>query len=451
MLTLLCTGLLVWQLPQDPAALGAEFEAALLAGDVARVQACIERGIDVEVSTEDGVTPLHFAIERGSSELVDALLAAGSDADRALSDGRTPLMLAAGAGQLAIARSLVLAGADVDRSRADGATALMFAAFNGARDAAALLVEAGSNTWLANALGSTAAAIAAEQGHEEIAALISAGPAAAAADDVTRIARLRQAVRRGDTAAVQACLAAGADVGSPTNRGRTLFMLAIESRRRETAEALLAAKADLEARDRFGGTALITALQTDGSSDLSWLNWLLGAGADPGKAGSRSARGGVTPLMVAATDAMYPGSAVEVLVAAGAVVDARDDAGRTALMFAVVAAGSNSVVISSVPALLAAGADVRARDAQGCSVLWWACGTSNVGLVDVLLKAGAEVNVADEKGWTPLMQATGDGSGDVVKRLLEAGADRTARSAAGDTAASVARASGHEYLLAQLE
>jgi ankyrin repeat protein len=94
---LLCSCLLACQTLQDPAELGAEFEAALLAGDVARVQACIQRGIDVESSTEDGVTPLHFAVGSGSSELVDVLLAAGSDADRALADGRTPLMLAAGA------------------------------------------------------------------------------------------------------------------------------------------------------------------------------------------------------------------------------------------------------------------------------------------------------------------------------------------------------------------
>jgi ankyrin repeat protein len=95
-------------------------------------------------------------------------------------------------------------------------------------------------------------------------------------------------------------------------------------------------------------------------------------------------------------------SIVEVLLAAGAVVDASDDAGNTALMDAAVA-GRNRVV----ELLLKAGADVNAANNKGITALINACLSGNAGVVETLLEAGADVYVFDAQHRMPLTIAQG--------------------------------------------
>ena len=98
-------------------------------------------------------------------------------------------------------------------------------------------------------------------------------------------------------------------------------------------------------------------------------------------------------------------------LAAGAMVEARDEGGRTPLHFA---AGYNYGE-NAVQALLAGGANLEARDGESRTPLHYALSKAQPEGARVLLAAGADPNSRDTAGWTPLHYGaaeTGDKSAD---------------------------------------
>ncbi len=127
-------------------------------------------------------------------------------------------------------------------------------------------------------------------------------------------------------------------------------------------------------------------------------------------------------------------AAVQRMLAAGADVDARDEAGATPLMLA-----AHAGDLPMVQLLLGSGADVNASDERGWTALVKAVyntelkrGSAEV--VQALIDAGADIEVAIGYGVRPLMLAAGYGESDVVAALLHAGADVLARNEGGYTA-----------------
>ena len=101
------------------------------------------------------------------------------------------------------------------------------------------------------------------------------------------------AVRSGDSVAVESLLAAGADVNAVSEYlpDRSLLETGVMYGDMQTIRALLAYGADLEVRDEWGGTLLHQALSR---AEPEILELLLAAGADPQ---ARNANG-LTPAMV---------------------------------------------------------------------------------------------------------------------------------------------------------
>ena len=159
--------------------------------------------------------------------------------------------------------------------------------------------------------------------------------------------------------------------------------------------------------DSYGETALHVAARV--SPDPAVVDVLVVAGAD---VNARDYRG-ETPLKMAASH-NESAAVAQALLAAGA--DARGD---PTLLQAAVPRGPELVA-----ALLAAGADLagRTRDrihqAGGVTAVHVAAGYPEV--LPVLLAAGAEPDAEDNDGWTPLFRATAAAA---VELLLEAGAD----------------------------
>jgi ankyrin repeat protein len=71
--------------------------------------------------------------------------------------------------------------------------------------------------------------------------------------------------------------------------------------------------------------------------------------------------------------------------------------------------------------------------------------------VRLLLEAGAEPGPVQHGGYTPLHAVAQHGDAEGVRLLLLAGADRHARTDAGESAADLARAAGHDEVAALLE
>ena len=91
-------------------------------------------------------------------------------------------------------------------------------------------------------------------------------------------------------------------------------------------------------------------------------------------------------------------------------VDARDEWGRTPLMW-------STEDLDVARYLVENGADVNARDAKGDTTLRWAATFGHLDVVKFLVQQGADVSVRDSQGQTPLKWAAAFGHRDVVKYL----------------------------------
>ncbi|MDX6446974.1 MAG: Notch 1 [Blastocatellia bacterium] len=155
------------------------------------------------------------------------------------------------------------------------------------------------------------------------------------------------------------------------------------------------------------------------------------------------AAGQVSPTDAALRQAAQDGqmTAVKELLAKGANVNARDEAGRTPLLW-VAPARDNPEMVKF---LIAKGADVNAKDNEGETALMIAASQSNPGIVTVLLEAGADVNAQNSVGGTALMSAAYRANIEEIKILLAHNADRTISDKKCRTALAVAAEGSKNY------
>ena len=281
-----------------------------------------------------------------------------------------------------------------------------------------------------------------------------AGVLALAAGWAATDLRLTDAIRRRDRKAIASLLAQKADVNAAQPDGATALSWAAFLDDSETAALLLAAGANVKTADEYGETPL-TLAAANGNAAL--VQKLLKAGADP-----EAARwDGETALMIAANSGNV--DVVKQLIASGAKVNAAESRkGQTALMWAAAEGHADVVQVlidhqadihaasksgftalvfaavkndpKSVQKLLAAGADANFALPDGTKTLLIAVSHKSADAAGALVDGGADPNVADKGGNTPLHTAAQSGEVELVKKLLAKGADanaRTATSAAG--------------------
>ncbi len=159
------------------------------------------------------------------------------------------------------------------------------------------------------------------------------------------------------------------------NSSATQLRMAIARRNHKKMRKLLAAGADVDTPDGYGGTALMTAAR--------WGN----------------------------TDA------VKALIGHKATANTQDHRGWTALMWA-----AHQGATGIVEALLTAGADVTTQNHGGRTALMMAACEGHVEIVRRLLAHGAEVNSRDRDGWTALHWAEEWERAEVVAILKSRGA-----------------------------
>ena len=171
-------------------------------------------------------------------------------------------------------------------------------------------------------------------------------------------------------------------IGVSAATPRATIVDAVRQHNLAKVRALIAAKADVNATDTDGATALHWATYIQ---DATLVDTLLRAGAKPNVVN----REGVTPLEMAAT---Y---------------------GDTAI----------------VSRLLKGGADPKTVSANGETMVMFAARNGNPETVATLIEAGGDVNAAERlRGTTALMWAAEQGHTDAIRLLLKAGANPNAKS-----------------------
>jgi hypothetical protein len=150
---------------------------------------------------------------------------------------------------------------------------------------------------------------------------------------------------------------------------------AIETGKTNLAKLLIAAGANVNARDNYGRTVLLWAVEY-GRTEI-----------------------------------------VKLLITEGADVNARDNDCYTALIEAV---HNGHTVIAQL--LIAAGADVHARDNNGLTALMYAARNGRTEIVKILIAADANVHARDNYDWTALRWAEDFGRTKIARLLIDAGA-----------------------------
>lgn len=222
---------------------------------------------------------------------------------------------------------------------------------------------------------------------------------------------------------VMEALKEGAKVNGGDAQGVTAISYAIVKNTfygKEVIEALLKAKASVNAKDDDGMTPLMFAAQAGKNEHFPAL---LAAGAEV----NARDKDGWTPLMYAA---FYSSSfAVNDLLKAGADVKPAAADGRTALLLSVQHGHQ-----TSVKALLDAGATFEGAQVKGSTPLILAAIGDDMSTMEEVLKTKPDVNARDMDGWTALMVAGEKTNPDNVMALLRAGADTALKDDKGLTA-----------------
>ena len=296
--------------------------AATFGGHTGVVKLLLQRKASTTAVSADGLNALFYAVDYQYPDIIDALLAAGADVNAATApefqSGHSVLMRAAMRNFSALADKLLAAGARIEQTDTLGRTALIYAAqydavetlavlrrheanirqrdgdgndalqivaFKGKLATAQWLVGQGGDFTAKNRAGDTALIIAARAGNTDVAKFL-----AERSGKSDRTAALFAAVEGGAFPTVQALLELGLPVDSLDARKATPLMIAARNSHPHLVGFLLQRGADVKLRDRHGNDALLYAL--------------------------------LAP-------AVHPGIR-EQLIAAGAEVDRRNDAGQSA-------------------------------------------------------------------------------------------------------------------------
>lgn len=371
-------------------------------GDIAEMKRLLDAGVDVDCVASDDFTPLHRASASGQAAAVKLLLEYGASVRGARSPGAdyTPLSLAK---TVEVAQLLKDAGADVNATFGDGEPIVTYPARWASTDVVRWFLDNGVDAKTAH--------------HDEPSLLFSAGrpetaelliergvPVNARKDSgESALANLLWSVKKPAKIA-EVLLRHGADPNVRFRGGMTPLMVAPDG---ESVDVLIAAGADINARDDSGGSV---------------LQYSSGGKADPSREEALRRHGLVLKDEadgLALMDRAILSNDVEQakrLLAQGVNVD------RTSIGFQQYLESSKMMLAAYFGRFEIVNA-MRAAGGKDVGLLSQAAAEGDIAKMKELLAAGARVDETTSMGATPLSFAVRRGQLEAVRVLLDAGAD----------------------------
>jgi hypothetical protein len=380
-------------------------------GDARLLSLLLDSRADMNIKCNQGNTALHLAARRGNLDVLTLLHSRGADLEAQNAQGWTPLMWTAIAGHPSVASTLLDVNADANSMRdSGGRTATMWAARHGHTDILRSLLSQGADLSVRDEEGMTIQdharyytnmqkSIAASSADQESgdatywalgqgsldlerllvqhgagqASQTKEAPLHAVNEAVLSSQQLLHAARINDWEAAEEALRAGACVATKgeSDQLSPLMWAAIHDAP-ASAFSLVAALADLEARDPLGWTALHHAVHAESAQTVAVLHYL---GAD---FTARSDKGDTAQHLAALSDSAQM---LQLLGPATSDWNVHDAAGLTPLQ-----ASASRGCLSAVCALLALKADAAVTDTHGQSVLALAASQGHAAVVRALVE-----------------------------------------------------------------
>lgn len=262
------------------------------------------------------------AIENNDMAKVQALLAAGEDVNKVYSGGRTALTLASFEGFVDIVELLIEKGADINKQDQSKDTALILSVYKGNYELTKLLIDKGAQLDTIDGAGYTALLIATADGHAEIAKLLVEKGAKLDIQDESGKTALMYALEGRDSELAKLLIEKGANIEIEDESGSTALIFACLNGDLEIVELLIEKGANIDVENDIGGTPLISA-SVRGRVDIVKL--LIEKGVELNTADND----GNTALILASFGGHV--DVVKLLIEKGAAIDVENGEEQTAL------------------------------------------------------------------------------------------------------------------------
>lgn len=319
--------------PEDPLIKAASKNDVVLVAELAPKTA--------DINASDKITDTNamaYAASNNNREMISVLLSAGANPNSANSHGRTPLMNLNQEATVEVVHDLISAGAKVNERDETGDTALL------------------------NAAAHCNIAVVKE--------LIAAGARADAKDEAGNTALMTAAVNE-DPQVIRLLLKIGLNVDAKNDNGQSALVIAVRDGTGENVLVLIGAGASINLEQKDLDQALLHAASKE---DMELIRILLKAGAS-----ANAKDDDKTVLMIAAENSKP--AIIKALLDAGAEIDAVNDSGWTALMFA--------DDVENVRVLLNAGSDTSIKNKDGQTALGMAIKYDQTESIKLLKSRGA--------------------------------------------------------------
>ncbi len=375
-------------------------------------------------------TPLALALQGKHFDTVSILLEHGADPTIKNSQGQTPLMIAVMTGELKLVKLLIhhptyiRQNAEMNTTDFIGNTPLMISAVHGYLDIVKQLLKLGARVDNRNRWKESALILAASRGFREIVELLIEYGADFRSEDVNEKTALMRAAQNGQLFVVELLLSMGANLHlnafDMSGEGGTPLIQTARNGHDEVLISLLRSDAEIDDVElMFNHSALMVAALNGHKKTVAIL---LNSGADP---------------------------------------NLKDSSGRSALLLA---ATNNH--LSVIIQLLDAGQKGNQKDSKGNGI-WHLLAMSDIenedskaeynipGQIETvaprklyeLISRQVPLDTLNNDGDTALIIAVKHGKVRIIKNLLELGASTNILTTAGESALTLAKASGNDELV----
>jgi ankyrin repeat protein len=203
------------------------------------IERLISRGADINGKTEDGATPLVFAVANNQLGSVRTLLPHNPDVNIMTSNNETPLIISVKNQNAEIAEALIRGGADIDLGDKYGATPLHYASITGSLKMTDLLLYYEADCNKKSYDGTTPLMAAVWSGYADVTDLLFQNGANLEARDNAGFTPLLIAAQNGDTLIMNLLIKEGVDIYEKNIYNYNALALAIEADQMPAVELLL--------------------------------------------------------------------------------------------------------------------------------------------------------------------------------------------------------------------